>query len=255
MAAMTQFEPKIIGFLCNWCCYAGADLCGVSRLQYPPYIRVIRLMCSGRVDMSFVLRAFSKGSDGVFIGGCWPGECHYVTEGNYDAMSMVSICKELLQRIGINPLRLRLEWVSASEGIRFAEVMNDFGAVLRRLGPLGKGEGEGKDGYDLGLEAIARLVPYIKLVERERLRVPTKKEDVYKAFFDDPETKRIIQEAIIEKTDMMRVRVLLERGPMSPAEIAARLGMGAADVAKHLEALGKMGVLRYEPAQKAFCVA
>lgn len=101
-----EFKPRIVGFLCNWCCYAGADLCGVARYQYAPYIRVIRLMCSGRVDMGFVLRAFSNGSDGVFIGGCWPGECHYSTAGNYDALSMVHICKKLLKQIGIDPERL-----------------------------------------------------------------------------------------------------------------------------------------------------
>lgn len=101
-----EFKPRIVGFLCNWCCYAGADLCGVSRYQYPPYIRVIRVMCSGRVDPAFMLRAFSNGTDGVFIGGCWPGECHYATEGNYDALSRVSLYKKLLEYIGVNPENL-----------------------------------------------------------------------------------------------------------------------------------------------------
>jgi coenzyme F420-reducing hydrogenase delta subunit len=98
-------------------------------------------MCTGRVDIAFVLRAFSGGADGVFIGGCWPGECHYVTEGNFDVLKNVHLAKKLLEQIGINPERLRLEWISASEGMRFAEVMNDFGKKLKEFGPLGKGEG------------------------------------------------------------------------------------------------------------------
>ncbi len=116
-------------------------LLGVSRFQYPPYIRLIRVMCSGRVDPAHILRAFSNGADGVFIGGCWPGECHYNTEGNYDALALVHLFKKLLKHIGLNPERLRLEWVSASEGIRFANVMNEFGAKIEHLGPFCKGEG------------------------------------------------------------------------------------------------------------------
>ena len=145
MAAVHEFKPRILGFLCNWCSYAGADLCGVSRYQYPPSIRVIRVMCSGRVDLEFVLRAFANGNDGVFIGGCWLGECHYVTEGNYDALSMMHLGKKLLEYIGVNPDRLRLEWVSASEGIRYAEIVTDFTDRLKELGPLGTGEGYGSE--------------------------------------------------------------------------------------------------------------
>ena len=167
MVIRHQFEPKILGFLCNWCCYAGADLAGVSRYQYPPNIRVIRLMCTGRVDSSFILRAFSNGIDGVFIGGCWLGECHYLTQGNYQALSMMHLTKKLLKQIGVSHERLRLEWVSASEGIRFTEVITDFTNKLKELGPLGIDE----NGLKLKLEAVKNLVPYIKLVERERLRV------------------------------------------------------------------------------------
>jgi F420-non-reducing hydrogenase iron-sulfur subunit len=250
-----EFEPKIIGLVCNWCCYAGADLCGVSRLQYPPYIRLVRVMCSGRVDMKFVVRAFSKGSDGVFIGGCWPGECHYVTEGNYDAMVMVAICKQLLERIGINPQRLRLEWVSASEGVRFAEVMNDFAKVLRKLGPLGKADGERDDGLLLGLEAISRIVPYIKLVERERLRVPAKREELYEKFLQDEKTKEIIQRTIVDRLDSMRIRLLLQKAPLTTGEIAKRLGMSPSEVARHLDELATFGLIRYEAQKKAFALA
>ena len=125
-----NFEPKIVGFLCNWCCYGGADLCGVSRFQYPPYLRVIRLMCSGRVDLEFIFRAFAKGADGVFIGGCHLNDCHYNPEGNYDALGNSLIAKRIMEHIGVSPERLRLEWVSAGEGTRFAEVMNEFSAKV-----------------------------------------------------------------------------------------------------------------------------
>ena len=141
MSAAHDFKPRILGFLCNWCSYAGADLCGVSRYQYPPSIRVIRVMCSGRVDPEFVLRAFANGNDGVYMGGCWLGECHYVTEGNYDALSVMHLCKKLLKQIGLNPDRLRLEWVSASEGNRYAEIVTEFTHQLKEMGPLGTGEG------------------------------------------------------------------------------------------------------------------
>ncbi|MDA3832911.1 MAG: hydrogenase iron-sulfur subunit, partial [Spirochaetales bacterium] len=100
MSTNREFEPKIVGFLCNWCCYAGADLCGVSRYQYPPNIRVIRLMCSGRVDPAFIIKAFLHGADGVYIGGCWPGECHYITEGNYDALTNTYLYRKILEQIG-----------------------------------------------------------------------------------------------------------------------------------------------------------
>jgi F420-non-reducing hydrogenase iron-sulfur subunit len=141
MVLSHDFEPKILGFLCNWCCYAGADLAGVSRYQYPTSIRVIRVMCSGRVDPKFVFRAFEDGADGVFIGGCWLDECHYVTNGNYEALDMTKRCKSLMKYIGIDPDRLRIEWVSASEGNRFAEVITDFTNQLKELGPLGAAEG------------------------------------------------------------------------------------------------------------------
>ncbi len=99
MSTGLEFKPRMLGIVCNWCCYGGADLAGVSRFQYPPYIRLIRVMCSGRVDLSHILRAFINGQDGVFIGGCHLGDCHYITNGNHDVLSMVHICKKLLKHI------------------------------------------------------------------------------------------------------------------------------------------------------------
>lgn len=132
-----KFEPLILGFACNWCTYAGADLAGTSRIQYPPNIKMIRVMCSGRVDPTFILKAFALGVDGVFIGGCHPGDCHYIA-GNYKAIGRVELTKRLLCEFGIEPERLRLEWVSASEGARFAQLVADFTNTIKELGPLEK---------------------------------------------------------------------------------------------------------------------
>jgi len=129
------FEPRLIGFLCNWCSYSGADLAGVSRIPSAPNLRSVRVMCTGRVDPTFVLRAFELGADGVLISGCHPGDCHYA-EGNYKAMRRVALLKAVLKANGIDPKRLRIEWVSASEGEKFARVVNEFTAQLRELGPL-----------------------------------------------------------------------------------------------------------------------
>jgi len=130
-----DFEPKIIGFLCNWCAYAGADLAGVSRIQYPPNIRIIRVMCSGRIDPVFILEAFKNGADGVLVAGCHlPSDCHYVN-GNFKALTRMTLLQKVLQEFGIEPERLRLEWVSASEGERFAALIRDMVEQIKKLGP------------------------------------------------------------------------------------------------------------------------
>ena len=128
------FKPKIIGFLCNWCSYAGADLAGVSRLQYPPNVRVVRVMCSARVSPIYILKALTGGLDGVLVGGCHPGECHYM-KGNYFARRRMLLAKKLLEHVGIEPERLHLEWISASEGPKFAETIQSFTEEIKKLGP------------------------------------------------------------------------------------------------------------------------
>ncbi len=130
-----EFEPNIIGFLCNWCSYAGADLAGTSRIQYPPNLKVIRVMCSGRVNPIFVINALQQGADGVLIGGCHPGDCHY-ERGNYLARRRMAILKKLLEYIGIDSRRVRMTWVSASEGKKFAEVVQEVTDDVRKLGPM-----------------------------------------------------------------------------------------------------------------------
>ncbi len=129
-----EFEPNILGFLCNWCSYAGADLAGTSRMKYPTNLKSIRVMCSGRVDPAFVLEALRKGIDGVLIAGCHPGDCHYQS-GNYKTNRRVKLLKKLLEELGIEPQRVRFEYVSASEGQKFATVVTEFVAEMKKLGP------------------------------------------------------------------------------------------------------------------------
>ncbi len=131
---MNEFEPKIIAFLCKWCTYAGADLAGVSRLKFSPNAVPIRVMCSGRVDPSFILDAFAKGADGVLVGGCHPGDCHYA-QGNYKTLRRVKLLKMMLKDMGLEEERLRLEWISASEGNKFRNVVNDMVIKLKEIGP------------------------------------------------------------------------------------------------------------------------
>lgn len=132
---MTSYEPKIVGFLCNWCSYAGADLAGVSRFQYPPNLRVIRVMCSGRVHPSHVMEALKNGADGVLVAGCHPpNDCHYIS-GNLKAARRVALLKKVLKQLGMNEKRLRLEWISAAEGEKFAHVITEFTQELKELGP------------------------------------------------------------------------------------------------------------------------
>jgi F420-non-reducing hydrogenase iron-sulfur subunit len=135
---MDNFEPKIVAFCCNWCSYAGADLAGTSRMQYPSAIRIIRVMCSGRVSPFFILKALSVGADGVLILGCHPGDCHYI-EGNYKTMRRIPLLKKMLKQFGIEEERVRLEWVSASEGAKFAEVTSNFTQAIKNLGPSSLG--------------------------------------------------------------------------------------------------------------------
>jgi F420-non-reducing hydrogenase iron-sulfur subunit len=134
-AVGTAWQPKIVAFLCNWCSYTGADLAGISRIKWDASVRIVKLMCTGRLDPTFVVKAFKLGADGVIVSGCHPGDCHY-QEGNYKALRRVHLLKRLLKGFGIEPERLRLVWVSASEGDLWAETANDMAETVRALGPL-----------------------------------------------------------------------------------------------------------------------
>lgn len=128
------FEPTIVSFLCNWCSYTGADLAGTSRIPYAPNLRTIRIMCSGRIEPTFVLKAFREGADGVLMCGCHPGDCHY-QEGNYKCLRRYHLLQKYIEQMGINKKRIRLEWISASEGKQFAALANEFTETIRQLGP------------------------------------------------------------------------------------------------------------------------
>lgn len=136
---MSDFEPKIVGFLCNWCSYRGADLAGTARMKCSPNVRTIRVMCSGRVQPDFILKAFQLGADGVLVLGCHPGDCHYA-EGNYKLLRRMELLKKMLSQLGIEDERVRLDWVSASEGDRFISIVSDITEKVRTLGPFKQNE-------------------------------------------------------------------------------------------------------------------
>jgi len=135
MAENNDFEPNIVAFLCNWCSYAGADLAGTSRIQYPSNVRVIRVMCSGRVNPLFVMNALQQGADGVLISGCHPGDCHYM-QGNYYARRRFNLMRNFLEYLGVEPARVRMSWVSASEGAKWKEVIEEVRAGIKEVGPM-----------------------------------------------------------------------------------------------------------------------
>jgi len=204
-------------------------------------------MCSGRVDLEFVLRAFSNGMDGVFIGGCRLNDCNYITHGNYDAFSMVLLCKKIMEHIGLNPERLRIEFMSSGEGILFAQVVNDFVNKVKELGPLGKDKG-----LKLKLKAATKLVPYIKLVEREKLRVPTRSEEAYTEFYNSDEFDRLFGELILDKLAISQITSLLREKPLSTGEIAEILGSTLSLVSKHLKSSSQQGLVRYDESRKCY---
>ncbi len=143
-----KFEPLIIGFTCNWCSYRAADLAGISREKYPPNVRLIRLMCSGRLDPTFVLKALAGGADGVLITGCHPGECHYL-EQNYKAMRRYMLLRRMLAQMGVEPERVKLVWASAAEGVRLAKEITKMVEEVRALGPLNWSEVVGANGSEV----------------------------------------------------------------------------------------------------------
>jgi coenzyme F420-reducing hydrogenase delta subunit len=193
--------------------------------------------------------------DGVFIGGCHLNECHYITDGNYHALSMVQIGKKILSYLKIRPERLRIESMSAGEGIRFAEVMNDFSRRLREMGPLGAGEGIDSNILKFKLDATAKLVPYIKLVERERLRVPVQSAEEYKRFFAGEEVTRLFAELILDKLAISQILMLLREKPRSTGELCQILGMTPMEVSRHMNSSAKQGLARFDESQRRYMAA
>jgi NADH:ubiquinone oxidoreductase subunit E/coenzyme F420-reducing hydrogenase delta subunit len=212
-------------------------------------------MCTGRVDLAFMLRAFSNGKDGVFIGGCWPGECHYITEGNYLSLSMMHLCRKLLTLIGISPQRLRLEWISASEGSRFAEVMNDFSKTLKTLGPLGNGEGVEEKVLAFRLKILQSMIPYIKLVERERLRIGLKSVEAVETFYNSDAFGMMFQELIADKLAICQIMALLREKPRSTGELSRLLGLSSSEISRHVNIAARQGMCRFDERQNLIAAA
>ena len=212
-------------------------------------------MCSGRVDLAHVFRAFSNGTDGVLIGACHLNECNYTTHGNYHALTMVSLAKKLLEHIGLNPERLKIEFMSGSESNLFVEGVNGFVKKVKELGPLGLGEGLDKKGLKFKLEAVTKLIPYIRLVERERLRLPAMPEEEYYKFFASEEFNRLFNETIADKLAISQIMALLRERPLPTAEIAKKLGLTPSKVSKHLNASSKQRLVRYDESRKCFALA
>ena len=230
------FEPRLLGFLCNWCAYAGADLAGVSRVQYPPNMRVIRVMCSGRVDPLHVLEAFRNGMDGVAVLGCHPGDCHYLT-GNYQAERKMDMTKRVMERVGIDPDRLLLDWVSAAEGQRFGEVITSFTERIRELGPL--------DAAD----AAPRAALGARIASRDRIRWLVGKEhemeehgNVYGDPVDVAELREILWSNIVREHDRERIRSAVRKEqPATVGTVAEALGMDSATVFRYMVDLENSG--------------
>jgi F420-non-reducing hydrogenase iron-sulfur subunit len=212
-------------------------------------------MCTGRVDLAHVIRAFSKGMDGVFIGACHLNECNYITHGNYHALTMVNIGKKIMEYIGLNPERLRIRFMSGAEASLFVESVNEFVTTVKEIGPLGKVEGIDKNSLKAKLEAVTQLVPYIRLVERERLRLPFKSEEEYNNFFTSDEFNRLFNELIVDKLAISQITSLLREGPLTTGEIAKTLGLTPSEVSKHLNSSSKQRLVRYDEGRKCFALA
>lgn len=212
-------------------------------------------MCSGRVDLTFVFRAFANGCDGVFIGGCRLGECNYVTQGNYDALAVARIGQQLLARAGLHPDRLRISFMSGGDGNLLAEAATSFSARVKELGPLGAGEGLDAGLLDLRLRALERLAPFLRLVERERLRAPVRSQRECERFFEDPAVRKLLDDVVGEKLAIGQILLLLDKGPLSTAEIAKSLALSPSEVSKHMHASSKHGLVRYDVERKRYSLA
>jgi coenzyme F420-reducing hydrogenase delta subunit len=212
-------------------------------------------MCSGRVDLEFILRAFSNGQDGVFIGGCKLDECNYVTHGNYDALSNTYLARKIMAHIGLNPKRLRIEFMSGADGNLLADFTDDFTRQIKELGPLGQNEGMDQKQVKLKIDAARKLVPYMRLVERERLRVPVKSRKAYTDFFESSETDALFDTIFADKLAVSQILMLLKNTPLSTGAIAEKLGLKPSDVSRHMINSSRHGMVRYDTGSKCYTLA
>jgi len=218
-------------------------------------MRLIRVMCTGRIDLAFILRALSNGMDGVFIGGCRLGECNYITHGNYHALNKVFLTKKIMEHIGLNPERLKIEFMSSGEGNLFVEVVNDFVTNIKDLGPFGKGEAIDEDALNLRLKAITKLIPYLRLVENERLRLHFNTIEEYEKFYSSEEFAKLFRELIADKLAMSQIMLLLREKPLSTGEFSNILGLTPSEISRHLSGSARQGLVRYDESMKRFALA
>jgi coenzyme F420-reducing hydrogenase delta subunit len=243
LTSQKDFEPDILGFLCNWCSYAGADLAGVSRFQYPPNVRVIRVMCSARVDPTIVLEAFIRGLDGVMVLGCHLGDCHYMT-GNYYTERRIKTTKKVLKKAGLSPKRLLIDWVSASEGERFATLVKDFTERVRKMGPLG-------NETDLEPHQLRpRLVAAKEALAQERLRwlVGREKElvedkNVFGEKVSQEEFDQLMLQTIEKEFAKRRILLAIGEDALSIKEIAQRVETSPRKVLRNMVSLERDGLV------------
>jgi F420-non-reducing hydrogenase iron-sulfur subunit len=221
-----MYEPKIIGFLCNWCSYAAADLAGTSRIQYPSNLRIIRVMCSGRVDPEFILRAFLNGADGVLVAGCHPGDCHYIS-GNLEAEKKIKMTEKLLREAGMESERLRLEWVSSAEGAKFARVVTDFVNQIKSLGKVSFDEEKLKAAFNATLNTRLR-----SWVGKERKL--TEEGNVYGELIEQERFDTMIENVIKKEYEQSLILLSIEDVPLSARQIGEKVGLDSSDVVKHL---------------------
>jgi F420-non-reducing hydrogenase iron-sulfur subunit len=238
-----MFEPKIIAFLCNWCSYAGADLAGVSRYQYPTNTRTVRVMCSSRVDPTLIFDMFIHGADGVLVGGCHLGDCHYIT-GNYYTEKKIKLAKKLLEKAGFETQRLRLEWVSASEGERYSKVVADFVNEIKTLGPSPVG-GDDPDIDKLeGLfiaKNVARDFRLRSLVARE-IEL-TEKGNVYNKKLPQEDFDSLMDSAIDDEMERQKILLMTLDGAYSVLDIASRIKLSPQRVLQHIVTLKDRGLV------------
>jgi len=237
---MSEFQPKIIVFLCNWCSYAGADLAGVSRYQYPTNIRTVRVMCSTRVSPDIVLELLKDGADGVMVSGCHPGDCHYIN-GNYYTQKRVELAQRLLKMTGLEPERMRLDWISASEGEKFAHVVQEFVTKLKELGPTPVKKDE---------KLVTRLQAAIDASRYFRLKVLTGKEinlttkgNVYAETLKIESLEEIMAQAAEDEYRNSLILQLTHSKPCSVKELAKEIGEPTDKTLEHVVSLRAKNML------------
>ncbi len=239
-AAKGEWEPKVIGFLCNWCSYAGADLCGVSRFQYPTDIRLIRVMCSTRISPHLVLNLFEAGADGILIGGCHLNDCHYIS-GNFHTEKRARLMNKLLEMTGIEPKRLRLEWVSASEGEKFSKVVTEFTDTVKKLGPSKVGKDELLRAKTAAADGASETFRIKALVGKE-LNLETKG-NVYGDTRSKDDLEKIVDKSAEEEFERSLIFELSRQQPRSAKDLSKIMGVPADQVLRHIVVLRQRNLI------------